>query len=111
MQSLNVKARMSRSKRKSSDGVADTTVLFRVPYCKIKMFSFFCVCVIFQCIVYVKSSTNLSVQYLKGGGVSWVPRLTLLDLLTHSQNGTHVYVGDFLYHQPGEKSNKDILCF
>ena len=53
----------------------------------------------------------ITVQYHIANCVSWVPRLTLLDLLTHSQNGTHVYVGDFLYHQPGEKSNKDILCF
>ena len=31
--------------------------------------------------------------------VSWVPRLTLLDLQMCSWNGTHLYVRDFLYWQ------------
>ena len=39
----------------------------------------------------------ITVQYYIADCVSWVPRLTLLDLQTCSQNGTHSYVGDLLY--------------
>ena len=45
----------------------------------------------------------ITVQYYIADCVSWVPRLTLLDLAnkldlqTHSCNGTHLYVGDLLY--------------
>ena len=42
----------------------------------------------------------ITVQYYIADCVSWVPRLTLLDLQTNwmcSQNGTHSYVGDLLY--------------
>ena len=59
--------------------------------------STFCVC--FLCIC-VKSIT---VRYYIENCVSWVPRLTLLDLTnkldlgTRSRNGTHLYIGDLLY--------------
>ena len=36
------------------------------------------------------------VQYYMADCVSWVPRLTLLGLRTHSRNGTRSYVGDLL---------------
>ena len=39
----------------------------------------------------------ITVQYHIAYCVSWVPRLTLLDLQTLSRNGTHSYVGDLLY--------------
>jgi len=46
----------------------------------------------------------ITVQYYITNGVSWLPRLTLLDLneqkldlQIHSWNGTHSYVGDSLY--------------
>ena len=51
---------MSRSKRKNSGDVAGTTVLFKVLYCKIKMFYLFFVFVL--CIICVKSIINL-LQY------------------------------------------------
>ena len=72
------------------------------------MFSLFCL--VFYVLFTWKYYKPIKVQYYIGNCVSWVPKLTSLDLWTHSQNGTHLYVGDFLYHQPGEKSNKDILC-
>ena len=37
------------------------------------------------------------IQYYIANCVSWVPKVTLLDLRTHSQNGTCSYVGDLLY--------------
>ena len=37
------------------------------------------------------------VQYCMASYVSWVRRLTLLDLRTHSWNGIRSYVGDLLY--------------
>ena len=46
----------------------------------------------------------ITVQYYIADCVSWVPRLTLLDLTnkldlqTRSWNGTHLYVGDLLYY-------------
>ena len=71
---------MSGSKHKSSGDVAGTTVLFKVLYCKIKnVFFIFCVC-LFLCIICVKSIRNLLLQYYIADCVSWVPRLTLLDL-------------------------------
>ena len=38
----------------------------------------------------------ITVRYSIADCVSWVPRLTLLDLQTRSQNGTRSYVGDLL---------------
>ena len=92
---------MSGSKRKSSGDVAGTTVLFKVLYCKIKTFSLFFVFFLmyYLCEKYYKPIT---VQYYIADCVSWVPRLTLLDLTnkldlqTHSRNRTCSYVGDLL---------------
>ena len=39
----------------------------------------------------------IRVQYYIADCVSWVLRLTLLDLQTRSRNGTCSYVGDLLY--------------
>ena len=38
----------------------------------------------------------IMVQYYIADCVSWVPRLTLLDLKMHSRNGTCLCVGDLL---------------
>ena len=73
------------------------TVLFKVLYCKIKnvFFVFLCFSVFYVlCENYYKPIT---VQYYLADGVSWVPRLTLLDLQMSSRKGTHLYVGDLLY--------------
>ena len=40
----------------------------------------------------------ITVQYYIANCVRWIPRLTLLDLRMHSQNGTCSYVGDLLYY-------------
>ena len=54
----------------------------------------------------MKSYKPITVQYYIADYVSWVPRLTLLDLMskldlrTRSQNRTHSYVGDLLYFFP-----------
>ena len=56
--------------------------------------------------------TVIVVQYYTADCVSWVPRLTLLDLTnkldlgTHTRNGTHLYVGDLLYIFCKQGSNK-----
>ena len=50
-----------------------------------------------------KYYTHITVQYYIADCVSWVPRLTLLDLTNkldlqvRSWKGTHLYVGDLLY--------------
>ena len=62
VQYLYFKPRMSGSKRKSSDDVAGTTVLFKVLYSKIKNVFFIFVFVCFLCIICVKSIINL-LQY------------------------------------------------
>ena len=66
------------------------------------MFSIYYVCLSLG-IIFVKSIINLlTVQSCIANCVSWVPRLTLLnlmnklDLRTRSQNGTCSYVGDLL---------------
>ena len=65
-----------------------TVLLYFSRYCNVelKMFSlFFCVC--FLCILCVKSIINLiTVQYYIANCISWVPRLTLLDLWTSWTN-------------------------
>ena len=80
-----------------------TTALFKVLYCKTKHVVFtFCVCFLctyYLCEKYYKPTT---VQYYIADCVSWVPRLTLLDLnkldlRTCSWNGTRLSVGDILY--------------
>ena len=82
-----------------------TTVLFKVLQCKIKnVFFIFCVFLMYYlCEKYYKPIT---VQYYIADCVSWVPRLTLLDLTnkldlqTRSRNGTRSYVGDLPYWLP-----------
>ena len=48
----------------------------------------------YLCEKYCKPTT---VQYYIVNCVSWVPRLTLLDLQMCSRNRTHSYAGDLLY--------------
>ena len=72
---------MSRSKRKSSSDVAGTTVLFKVLCCKIKNGYFLCLFFMYySCEKYYKPIT---VQHYIADFVSWVRRLTLLDLRTN----------------------------
>ena len=63
-----------------------TTVLSKVLYCKVQNI-FFIVCVLLWCIICVKHIINLSQysteQYSIADCVSWVPRLTLVDLWTN----------------------------
>ena len=64
---------------------------------RLEMFSLFFVC--FLCIICL----TVLLQYCVASCVSWIPRLTLLDLMnkvglrTCSQNGIHLYIGDLLY--------------
>ena len=57
----------------------------------------------------------ITVQYYIADSVSWVPRLTLLDLTnkldlqTHSQNRTRSYVGDLLYRDPCRAEECEVL--
>ena len=78
------KPSISGSKCKSSNVVAGTTVLFKVLYCKIKnIFFTFCVCSFFTYYLCEKYYKPITVQYSIANCVSWVPRLTLLDLQTN----------------------------
>ena len=72
---------MSRIKRKSDGDVAGTTVLFKVLYCKIKNVYF--LCLFFTYYLREKYYKPIPVQYYRADCVSWVPRLTLLDLRTN----------------------------
>ena len=94
VQYLYFKPRMSGSKCKSSSDVAGTAkkcqllyctiVLFKVLYCKIKNVSFiFCICLFFMYYLCEKYYKPITVQYYIANCVSWVPRLTLLDLRTN----------------------------
>ena len=61
-----------------------TTVLFKVLYCKLKnVFFIFCVCLFFMYYLCEKYYKPIIVLYYKAYCVSWVPRLTLLDLQTN----------------------------
>ena len=71
-----------------------TTVLFKVLYCEIKNVF----CFLFMYYLCEKYYKPMTVQYYIADGVSWVPRLTLLDLQTRSWKATCSYVGDLLYH-------------
>ena len=46
--------------------------------------------------LYEKYYKPITVQYYIDDCVNWVPRLTLLDLQTRSQNGTRLYAGGLL---------------
>ena len=73
-------------------------VLYFSRYCTIRLKTFIFVFVYFLCIISVKNIINkpIIVQYYIADCVSWVPRLTLLDLWMCSQNGTCSYVEDLL---------------
>ena len=59
-------------------------ILFKVLYCKIKNVIFiFCVCLFFMYYLCEKYYKPITVQYCIADCVSWVPRLTLLDLRTN----------------------------
>ena len=61
-----------------------TTVLFKVLYCKTKnVFFIFCVYLFFTYYLCEKYYKPITVQYYIDDCVSWVPRLTLLDLQTN----------------------------
>ena len=59
-----------------------TTVLFKVLYYKIKNV-YFCVCLFFMYYLREKYYKPVIVEYYIADCVSWVPRLTLLDLQTN----------------------------
>ena len=59
-----------------------TTVLFKVLYCKMKNV-FFIFCLFFMYYLCEKYYKPITVQYYIANCVSWVPRLTLLDLWTN----------------------------
>ena len=73
-----------------------TTVLCKVLYCKLKNALFWgvllCVC--------EKYSKPITVQPHIADCVGCVLRLTLLDVQTHSWNGTCLYVRDLQYTKP-----------
>ena len=70
-----------RSMHKSSSDVAGTNVLFKVLYFKMKnVFLIFCVCLLLMYYLCEKYYKPIPVQYYIADCVSWVPRLTLLDL-------------------------------
>ena len=57
-----------------------------------------CVCLLFTYYLCEKYYKPITVQYYVADCIRWVPRLTLLDLTrTHSQDGTHLHVGDLRY--------------
>ena len=75
---------MSGSKRKNSSDVAGTIVLFKVLYCKIKnVFFIFCVCLLFMYYLCKNYYKPITVQHYIADCVSWVPKLTSLDLQTN----------------------------
>ena len=84
-----------------------TTVLFKVLYLKLKfkrlkMFSF-----LSYMYYSVKSIKSIIVQYYITDCISRVPKLTSLDLKTHSWNETHLYLGDGIL---SAKSQKNGTC-
>ena len=93
-----------------------TTVLFKVLYCKIKNVFKILFFMYYLCEKYYKSIT---VQYYIADCVSWVSRLTLLDLMKkldlrmRSRNETRSYVGDLLYFGPKNQTcySQELLLF
>ena len=75
-----------------------TTVLFKALYLEINFFFG----LLFMSCLCEKYYKPITVQYYIVSCVSWICRLTLLDLMneldywTHSQNRTHLYIGCFL---------------
>ena len=72
-------------------------VLYFSRYCTVRLNMFYFLCLFFMYYLCERCYKPITVQYYIADCVSWVPRLTLLDLQTCSQNGTHSYVGDLLY--------------
>ena len=81
-----------------------TVLLYFSRYCTvgIKKFLFLLFCFAFlRCCLWEKYYTAITMQYYLVDCVSWVPMLTLLDLLTnwtyeHSPNRPYSYVGELL---------------
>ena len=79
-----------------------TVLLYFSSYCTVRLnFFLFCVCffMYYLCEKYYKPIiVYIYIKYIYyiTDCISWVPRLTLLDLRTHSWNGTWLYVGDLL---------------
>ena len=92
---------MSRSKCKSSGDVPGTTVLFKVLYCKIKNVYF--LCLFFMYYLCETDYKPITVQYYIANCVSWVPKLTSLDLRINwtydmlSEQNSFVYSGLTVY--------------
>ena len=83
--------------------VMQLVLLYFSRYCPVRLQMFnFCVSLFFMYYLCKKYYKPITVQYYIADYVSWVPRLTLLDLRnkldlrTRSLNGTHLYVGDLL---------------
>ena len=82
---------MPRSKHRGRSDVAVTIVLFKILCCKIKnVFFIFWFCLFFMYYLCEKYYKLIPVQHYIADCVSWVPRLTLLDLQT---NWTYKYAG------------------
>ena len=77
-----------------------STVLFKVLYCKIKNVLFFVFVFLCTHCLCKKCYKPVTVQYYTADCVRCVPRLTLLDFWTSSQNGTRPYAVDLWYVIP-----------
>ena len=75
-----LKPRMSGSKHQSSGDIAGTTVLFQVLNHKVKNAFIFVLFMYYWCEEYYKPTP---VQYSIANYVTWLPRLTMLDLETN----------------------------
>ena len=73
---------MSRSKCKSSSDVVGT-VLYFSRYCTVRLKMFYFLCLFFVYYLCEKYCKLITVEYYIVDCVSWVPRLTLLDLQTN----------------------------
>ena len=78
-----------------------TVLLYISRHCtiRLKILSLFSVGFYYIYYLHKKYYKHITVQYCTTYCVSWAPWLTLLDLLTCSQNGTHLYVEDLLYNK------------
>ena len=81
-----------------------TVLLYFSRYCTVRLKMFiFCVCFLWTYYLCEKYYKPITVWYNIADCISWVPRLTLLDLTnkldlwTHSRSATRLRVGDSLY--------------
>ena len=80
-----------------------TVLLYFSRYCTVRLKMFYFLCLFFRYYLCEKYYKPITVQYYVSDCVSWVPRLSLLDLTNklylrmRSRNGTPLYVGDLLY--------------